>query len=91
MNCADEFHVETVEDVRAFFEYLVNKRNCNFHPDDDFAEYVNKEDGSPSFSPDEIICFNRLMQESFTVCSESDESIYEVKLEALGFDIGVGG
>ena len=83
MNCADEFHVETVEDVRAFFEYLVNKRNCNFHPDDDFAEYVDDETQEPIFNNSEVKLYNRLMDECFAVCAESNHSVYDLGLEVL--------
>ena len=76
-------HITNIDEVRAFFQYLVNERGCNFHPDDDFAEYVSNADGSPTFSKEEIASFNRLMDECFTVCAESNESIYDIGLEVL--------
>ena len=76
-------HITNIDEVRAFFLYLVNERGCNFHPDDDFAEYVFNADGSPMFSEEEIVFFNRLMGECFAVCADSNESIYELGMEVL--------
>ena len=83
MKYDNSVHIITLEEVRTFFQYLVNERGCNFHPDDDFAEYVCNADGSPTFTEEEIPCFNRLMDECFTVCADSNESIYDLGLEVL--------
>lgn len=41
-------HIKSVEDVKAFFCHLVDERKLNFHPDDDFTDYVNYEDNTPT-------------------------------------------
>ena len=33
-------HILSVEDVKVFFHHLVDERKVNFHPDDDFADYI---------------------------------------------------
>lgn len=43
-------HIKSVEDVKAFFHYLVDERKVNFHPDDDFADYINYDDKTPTFT-----------------------------------------
>ena len=83
MKCDSSFHITNVNEVHAFFEYLINERHCNIHPDDDFSEYVSNDDGSPTFSEEEISCFNRLMDECFNICADSNESIYDIGLEIL--------
>ncbi len=47
-------HIKSVEDVKAFFHHLVDERKVNFHPDDDFADYVSYEDKAPSFTEEEV-------------------------------------
>ena len=83
MEYNNDSHITNIEEVKAFFNYLVNERNCNFHPDDDFAEYVNSADGTPTFSDAEIPLFNRLMDECFTACEDNNASVYDVGLEIL--------
>ena len=41
-------HIKTVEGVKAFFHHLVYERKVNFHPDDDFADYVSCEENGIS-------------------------------------------
>ena len=76
-------HITTVDEVLDFFKYLVIERRCNFHPDDNFSEYVCYADGSHTFTEEEIPCFNRLMDECFSVCADSNVSIYDIGLEVL--------
>lgn len=33
--------ITSIEDVKAFAQYLANDLHLNFHPDDDFSFYVN--------------------------------------------------
>lgn len=74
-------HIKTVEGVKAFFHHLVYERKVNFHPDDDFADYVSYEDKTPSFTEDEVTMYNGLMEESFIICEKAGVDIY-----AIGFD-----
>lgn len=83
MNYCEKFHVRTVDDVKAFFHYLVFECKVNFHPDNDFAEYISLEDKSSTFSTDEVKLYNRLMEESFAVCENAKEDIYEIGLKEL--------
>lgn len=78
-----ESHITSVADVKAFFHHLVDERKVNFHPDDDFADYINIEDKTPSFTVEEVAVYNRLMEESFDVCEAAGVDIYELGLEEL--------
>ncbi len=73
-------HITSVADVKAFFHHLVDERKLNFHPDDDFADYISLDDKTPSFADEEVAVYNRLMEESFDAC-EAD--IYELSLQEL--------
>ena len=82
-------HIKSVEDVKAFFHHLVSERKLNFHPDDDFANYINCEDKIPSFTEDEVTVDNRLMEESFIVCENSKIDIYAIGLDELQVAMGL--
>lgn len=76
-------HIKTVEDVKAFFHHFVYERKVNFHPDDDFVDYINYEDKTPSFTEDEVTVYNGLMEESFIICEKAGVDIYTIGLDEL--------
>ena len=76
-------HIKSVEDVKAFFHHLVDRRKLNFHPDDDFANYISYDEKTPSFTKEEMDVYNRLMEESFKVCDATGVDIYEIGLQEL--------
>ena len=79
----EKSHITSVADVKAFFHHLVDERKVNFHPDDDFADYISLDDQTPSFTDDEVILYNRLMEESFDACEAAGVDIYELGLQEL--------
>ncbi len=87
MEYTSESHISTVEEVTLFFHHIVFDRHIEFHPDDDFSEYVGND-----FASEEVELYNRLMQESFTVCEGmEDPDIYDMGWEQLasGFEAEV--
>ena len=74
-------HINSVKDVEVFFRYLVVERKVNFHPDDDFANYVSLKDHTPTFSDEEVAIYNRLMDESFEVCEKASIDIYGIGMD----------
>ena len=83
MNYISASHIKSVKDVEAFFHHIVFERKVNFHPDDMFENYVSYEGGVSTFSLDECVIHNRLMDESFAVCKKEGVDIYEIGLEEL--------
>lgn len=81
-------HIKSVEDVKAFFNHLVDERKLNFHPDDDFADYISYEDKTPSFAKEEVSMYNRLMEESFDVCNNYNMDIYDIGFDELSQGLG---
>ena len=79
----EESHITTVADVKAFFHHLVDERKLNFHPDDDFADYISLDDQTPTFSDEEVAVYNRLMDESFDICEAAGVDIYELALDEM--------
>lgn len=78
---SDSSHIKTVEDVNLFFHHLIYDRKINFHPDDDFSDYIKNEDNFPAFSSEEVKIYNQLMDESFDVCEKSNIDIYGIGLQ----------
>lgn len=79
----EKSHITSVADVKAFFHHLVDERKVNFHPDDDFADHISLDDQTPTFTDDEVILYNRLMEESFDACEAAGVDIYELGLQEL--------
>jgi hypothetical protein len=76
-----ESRITTVEEVKAFFHHIVYDLDINFHPDDDFKDYVSYETGERSMDDGHAELYNRLMDEAFEVCE--DEQVYEIGSELL--------
>ena len=74
-------HINSVIDVEVFFHHLIDERKVNFHPDDDFANYVSLKDHTPTFSDEEVAIYNRLMDESFEVCEKASVDIYGIGMD----------
>ena len=76
-----ESHITTVEEVKDFFHNIVYDLDINFHPDDDFKDYVSYETGERTMDDEQAELYNRLMDEAFEVCD--DGQIYEIGSELL--------
>lgn len=72
--------INTVGDVRTFFNELLAEE-VNFHPDDDFTDYIDYETMQPSYSESEAADRNRLLEQSFEVCDRVGVDIYEACIE----------
>ena len=83
MNYNTESHINTVKDVETLFHHIVFERKVNFHPDDMFEDYVSCEGGINTFTVEECAIYNRLMDESFSICEKSGVDIYEIGLNEL--------
>lgn len=83
MNYNTESHINTVKDVETFFHHIVFERKVNFHPDDMFEDYVSCEGGINTFTVEECVIYNRLMDDSFSICEKSGVDIYEIGLKEL--------
>ena len=78
-----ESHINSVKDVEAFFHHLVDDRKVNFHPDDDFADYITIVDKTSLFTNEEVSLYNRLMDECFDACETAGEDIYGIGFNVL--------
>lgn len=86
MKYDNESHITTVKEVETFFDFLMEDRKVNFHPDTPFEDYICVETKEPSFTQEEVKLYNRLMDESFAVCEAEGVDIYGIGCEKL-FDL----
>jgi hypothetical protein len=75
--------ITSISDVEYFFNYLINEESLNFHPDEDFRNYIHLETGLPSYSIPEAILRNRLLSECFQTCEKEGVDIYQIGHETL--------
>lgn len=72
--------IQNIQDVRDFFEILIAE-GTNFHPDDDFSEYIVTETQEPAYSESEVKHYNELMAQCFEVCEKENVDIYDISME----------
>ena len=75
--------VNTVDEIRQFFEYLITKEQLNFHPDEDFSIYISFKTSEPTFSKTEINHYNSLMDKAFRICEDSGVDIYKLAIDCF--------
>lgn len=83
MKYTEKSKISTVDDVKAFFNYLIYECRIAFHPDDNFEDYVSVQDGQSIFPQKTSDIYNRLMNDSFDVCEKNGIDIYELGLTAI--------
>jgi hypothetical protein len=81
--------ISNSEDVIAFAMQLLNE-GVNFHPDEDFRNYINVETSEPTYTEEEAELRNLLMAQCITTCEEIGIDVYdtmcEVVLKQTGLD-----
>ena len=80
--------IQNIGDVEEFFTHLMDVELLNFHPDDDFKDYICMEGAnamSPSYTPGEAELRNDMLAQCFAVCERAGVDIYNV-----GFNLVYG-
>lgn len=80
--------IKTVEDVKIFFNQLLDE-SLNFHPDEDFANYINIDTSESTYSIAGAQQRNQLMDKCFEVCDRLSADIYELAQELSFMHIGI--
>jgi len=75
--------IHNIDDVKAFADYLVNVEKVNFHPDDDFKDYINYKTKEATYTEKDAQERNRLMDECFKICEKEGVDIYEIMGDSL--------
>jgi hypothetical protein len=77
------YEINSVEDVKAFFIDLYVVHDCCFHPDDDYATYVEAGTDKPSFSKELADHLNATMQKCHDWCLANNVCIYQLGLDLI--------
>lgn len=80
--------INTPDDVVDFAKQLVEE-GLNFHPDDDFNDYVNVNTNEPSYTPQEAELRNKLMSQCFDVCEKNGMDVYDIMCEVMLTETGL--
>jgi hypothetical protein len=80
--------IKTIEDVEEFVTQLVAE-GLNYHPDDDFENYIDIETGDPSYMPEEALLRNKLNQQCFEICEKTETDIYDISMEIFLKETGL--
>ncbi len=75
--------ITSIQDVTTFFHHLILEENLNFHPDEDFRNYVLLDTGLSSYTEEEAELRNHLLDECFDVCEKYEADIYQIGIEIL--------
>ncbi len=81
--------INTLDDAAIFAESLLSE-GLNFHPDENFNNYINLITNIPSYTEDEACKRNSLMKQCFEICNKQGVDIYaymhNIALERTGLD-----
>ena len=73
--------IKTENDLWALLTEVISFLGWAFHPDDPMTDYVRRDTGEPSYSPEEAERLDSLMDESFDFCEQHGVDIYELSME----------
>lgn len=76
-------NINTVSDVKNFFNDLKTKFSLSFHPDDTFQDYVNIDTKEEYFDINQAELLDLIMDDCFAVCEKENVDIYEIGLNVL--------
>jgi CO dehydrogenase/acetyl-CoA synthase beta subunit len=75
--------MKTLKDVHDFFNYVLEFEHLNFHPDEDFGNYISLKTMKKTFNFQQIKHYNNLMKKAFQICSASGRDIYDIGMSCL--------
>lgn len=73
--------IKTENDLREMLTEVISYLGWAFHPDDPMADYVHRSTGEPSYSSDEAMRLDRLMDEAFAFCEKQGIDIYGLSMD----------
>jgi len=70
------------DDVKHWFEFLIEDLDISIHPDNPFEDYINNEEPSePTFDAETAALLNQKMEQAFLICTCSGRDIYEIGMD----------
>ena len=62
--------INTENDLRSMLTEVIGYLGWAFHPDDSMTDYVYRDTGEPSYTPEEAKRLDLLMDEAFEFCKQ---------------------
>lgn len=75
--------IKSLPDVQSFFLQLIYEESLNFHPDEDFQNYINLKTMLPTYTEEEALIRNKLMKQAFAICEKLQADIYQIGADIL--------
>lgn len=73
--------INTENDLRVLLTEVISYLGWAFHPDNSMTDYVRRDTGEPSYSPEEAKRLDNLMDKAFDFCEQRGIDIYELSME----------
>ena len=74
--------LKDADDVKHWFEFLIEDLDISIHPDNPFEDYINNEEPSePTFDAETAALLNQKMEQAFLICTCSGRDIYEIGMD----------
>lgn len=80
--------INNLDDVSTFVLQLLAE-GLNYHPDDDFNNYINLDTHEPSYIPEEAQIRNDLNDQCFEICEKYNADIYNISMEIFLKETGM--
>ena len=72
------YTIDSEETVKQFFKDVHELYPFEWHPDDDFHEYMKEDQKTRVFTDEEAAYLNKVMIKCFDYCDDNDIDIYEL-------------
>lgn len=73
--------IKTENDLRAMLTEVISYLGWAFHPDDPKTDYVRRNTGKTSYSPEEAKRLDSLIDEAFVFCDKYGIDIYDLSMK----------
>lgn len=73
--------IKTKNDLQEMLTEVISYLGWAFHPDDPMTDYVRRDTGEPSYTPEEAKRLDELMDVASDFCEKEGIDIYELSME----------
>ncbi len=70
--------INTLEDVKQFVHILMKEEKLAFHPDTPFEGYINLNTNEPTYSIQDVVLRDRLLNQAFELGEQLDVDTHEL-------------
>ena len=70
--------INSLEDVKEFVRILIEDEDIAFHPDTPFEDYINLNTNQPTYSEEDAVLRNNLLEQAFELGNNLGVNTHEV-------------